>query len=70
MAEEVSTGGLVKFKYSGEKTPSLSDERRREIRNAYLRAEERKIREKRNKALWWILIALVIIGVVIIFFNV
>jgi UDP-N-acetylmuramyl pentapeptide phosphotransferase/UDP-N-acetylglucosamine-1-phosphate transferase len=65
MAEDVSTGGLVRFRYEKESESKLSDERRKEIREAYARADERKRREKRNRIIFWI-IGLVILLVVLL----
>jgi hypothetical protein len=55
MAEEVSTGGLVKFRYDKGGESNLSDEKKREIREAYAAADERKARERRNRILFWII---------------
>lgn len=63
MAEEVETGGLMRFRYSGEQA-RLSDRDKKEFEAAYQQADERKRREKaRRRALWigGIVIALVII---------
>jgi type VI protein secretion system component VasF len=55
MAEEVSTGGLMKFRYEKESESKLSDERKKEIREAYAQADERKRRERRNRIIFWII---------------
>lgn len=50
MAEEVSTGGLVKFRYNkdGEKS-KISDELKQDIQKGYEQFYARKARELRNK---------------------
>lgn len=65
MAEEVSTGGLVRFRYEKGASSGLSDARKKEIREAYARADERKRRERRNRIIFWI-IGLVILLVVLL----
>lgn len=62
MAEDVQTGGLMKFRHDGEYQPKLDDTRKQEIREAYAKADERKAREKRNKIIFWIVLAIVIIA--------
>lgn len=54
MGEDVETGGLMKFRYDKGSGRRMSDEERAEIRSAYLRAEERKARERRNRIIFWI----------------
>jgi len=54
MAEEVNTGGLHRFVRSRGEELKLDDERRKDIREAYARAEEREAREKRNRMIFWI----------------
>ena len=62
MTEEVSTGGLVRFRYGKDnKKSELSDEKKKEIAEAYAAAEERKEREKRNKMIMWIVIGLIVL---------
>ncbi len=53
MAEDVSTGGLIKFRYEKGNETRLSDEKKNEIRNAYAAAEERKRREKIRRIVFW-----------------
>ena len=55
MAEEVSTGGLVRFRYEKGRESELSKEKKKEIREAYAQADERKRRERRNRILFWII---------------
>ena len=63
MAEEVSTGGLVRFKYGKDSERSkLGEEQRNEIRGAYAAAERRKAMEKRNKIIIWVIIGLIILA--------
>ena len=61
MGEEVNTGGLVRFKYDKENQLKMGDEQKREIRDAYARADERKRKEMIMK---WII--LVIVGIIVI----
>jgi len=68
MAERVNTGGTIGFNYERGHGGRMSEGERREIADAYARADERKAREKRNKILFWIIgivIALGLIGLVI-----
>jgi len=64
MAEDVQTGGLMRFRYGKDSSSKLDDDRKREIREAYALADERKAREKRNRIIFWVLmlIALIILG--------
>ncbi len=64
MAEDVSTGGLMKFRYEKERESKLSDVRKKEIREAYARADERKKREKRNRIIFWII---GLVGLILLF---
>jgi cell division septal protein FtsQ len=64
MAEDVSTGGLIKFRYEKGNETRLSDEKKSEIRDAYAAAEERKRKERRNRILFWIIGILVGLGIV------
>lgn len=67
MAEEVNTGGTKIFRYSKSDSPKLRDEEKREIREAYARADERRRRESTRNWIIGILIALVILGILIYF---
>ena len=62
MAEEVETGGLMRFRYSGEQT-KLSEDKKKEIERAYQEADERKRREKQQKILFLILGILVLVTI-------
>tara|TARA_Y100000310_G_scaffold336250_1_gene420286 strand:- start:270 stop:482 length:213 start_codon:yes stop_codon:yes gene_type:complete len=62
MAERVQTGGVKSFDYSKRKQRKLVDSEKSEIRQAYMRAGERKQRERRNRILMWVIIALILIG--------
>jgi len=67
MAEDVQTGGLIKFRYGkGDSSPRLDEKRKRGIQDAYAQFHERKALEKRNKMIFWVLalIVLVILGFV------
>ena len=63
MAEEVNTGGLVRFRHDKDSEAKLSDAERNEIRLAYQKADERKRREKLTQWIIWIIVALVIVGI-------
>lgn len=62
MAEEVSTGGLVTFRYEKGEQPALGEEQKKEIRDAYAVADERKARERRNEIILWIIGAVLLAG--------
>ena len=64
MPEDVNTGGLHDFRYPKGYSPKASEQRKREIKEAYARAEERKRREKKNKMIMWIVIALIILVII------
>ena len=68
MPEDVQTGGLMKFRYDKDRKNELSEEKKREIREAYARADERKRREKKNKVIMWVVIALIVIAIVGFYF--
>ena len=61
MAESVQTGGLVKFDYSNGNSGKLDDERKRAIEEGYAAADERERKDKRNKIIWWVILALFLI---------
>lgn len=67
MAEDVSTGGLMRFRYGKDNSPRLDDNRKREIQEAYAQSYERKALEKRNRMIFWVLalIVLVVLGFVV-----
>jgi hypothetical protein len=62
MAEEVNTGGLIRFQYGKDSSAKLSDSERNEIRGAYARADERKRKERLKRWVIWIVIGLIVIG--------
>jgi len=66
MTEKVETGGLMSFRYSGDR-PKISESQREEIREAYEKHDERKRKERRNKIIGWILF-LVLVSIVVYFF--
>lgn len=71
MAEEVETGGLMRFRYSGEHA-KLSDKDKKDIEEAYRKADERKRREKKKKHIIWtisILILILLIAVSVYFLG-
>ena len=59
MAEEVETGGLMRFRYTGEQ-PKIKEEHKKEIEAAYVRADERKRKEKARKRIILILSILIL----------
>ncbi|MBM3232828.1 hypothetical protein FJZ18_01540 [Candidatus Pacearchaeota archaeon] len=61
MAEEVETGGLMRFRYSGEQA-KLSEKGKKDIEDAYKQADERKRKERRKRQALWILAILIIIS--------
>jgi len=61
MVETIETGGLMAFDYSSADTVEISEDDKKEIAEAYKKAEERKARAKKMK--WvWTLIAVLMIG--------
>jgi hypothetical protein len=62
MAEEVNTGGLMRFRHDKDSQDKLSDEERNDIREAYAKADERKRREKVQRVIIWMIIALIIVA--------
>ena len=63
MAERVNTGGLRDVVYPKGYEPKLGEQQRREIRGAYAAADERKARERRNRIIFWIVGAVVLLGI-------
>lgn len=61
MAEEVSTGGMMKFRYGKGSQGKLNEDDRRAIQRGYAEAEERKKRERKNRMIIWVIIALIIL---------
>lgn len=64
MAEEVETGGLMRFRYSGEQS-KLSEEKKKEIDAAYARADERKRKEKLRRRMLWIVGIIITIALIV-----
>lgn len=62
MAEKVSTGGNMTFNYDKGHAPKLDERGRREIEEAYARAEERKRKERRNRIILGVVIALIVVA--------
>ncbi|MEK6911087.1 MAG: hypothetical protein AABW82_04910 [Nanoarchaeota archaeon] len=72
MTENVETGGLMKFNYSKLDKQQASDRVKREIREAYEKAEIRKAEETKKMIIWWvvgIVLFILIIGLLIYFNN-
>ncbi|MEK6800886.1 MAG: hypothetical protein AABY10_04320 [Nanoarchaeota archaeon] len=63
MAENVSTGGLMQFRYSKENKYLLPPEQKREIEEAYEDYHNRKEREKKKKNLWIVIILIILLAV-------
>jgi len=63
MAEQVQTGGLMQFRYDKQKESDLDPERKYDIDLGYAEADERKRREKKNKIILWIVVALIIVAI-------
>ena len=62
MVENVSTGGLMRFRYAPEgRQQKLDAERRALIEQGYREAEERKQRERKNRLIFWIILFLILI---------
>ena len=69
MPERVNTGGVKSFDYSKLEDQKLSDNKKREIEDAYAKAAERKRREKRDRAVFWIIVILILIVLGILFLK-
>ncbi len=70
MAENVETGGLMKFNYGKLDKQQASDRIKREIREAYEKAEIRKAEDKKKIIIWWItgiVLFILIIGLLFYF---
>jgi len=64
MVEDVSTGGVMRFRYEkGEREQRLDSERKALIEAGYMAAEERKERERRRKQVFWIIIGGIILSI-------
>lgn len=70
MGEDVETGGLMKFRYERGHQAKLSEYDKNEIRDAYAKAYERKVQERRNRIIFWIvgLIGLMVASGLIYYF--
>lgn len=64
MAEEVNTGGLMRFKHDKGSEAKISESERNEIREAYARADERKRKEKLQRIIIWIIVTLIVVGAI------
>ena len=70
MAEQVQTGGVMSFHYSGAHKPQRIPEKdKRDIDIAYARADERKRRERRNRVIGWIIAVLLALILLFLFFR-
>lgn len=65
MAEEVNTGGLIRFVRKNEE--KIDKETENKIDEAYKRAEIRKAKERRNKIIW-VSIAIILLLILGYFF--
>lgn len=61
MAEDVSTGGLMKFRYGNSDKPKIDEGLKREIEEAYGKYYERRAREEKRRKIFWLLGGLVIL---------
>jgi predicted nucleic acid-binding Zn ribbon protein len=59
MNESIQTGGLKQFGYNSKLV--LDDERKKGIEDGYILAKERKKREERNRIIFWIVVAMIIL---------
>ncbi|MBU0907464.1 MAG: hypothetical protein KKD18_02400 [Nanoarchaeota archaeon] len=62
MAERVSTGGTMEFQYQKGHRPKPTKEFTIEIEEAYDRARIRKAKERRNRAIVWIVVIILILA--------
>ncbi len=61
MGEKVETGGVMRFDYSSSEQPKLSEERKREIEDAYERYYARRRWEKRKKFFLFVLVIVIVV---------
>lgn len=61
MAENVNTGGTIKFHYSKDYNPQFTKEEKQEIRDAYNQYYERKRKENRDKIIIYSAIVIIIL---------
>lgn len=61
MTEQVQTGGVMHFRYDKQSQSGLDPERRNAISEGYAQAERREEREKRNKLIFWIVLAIIVL---------
>jgi uncharacterized membrane protein YvbJ len=64
MSENVQTGGVMSFNYKKDDRKEASERVKREIREAYEKAEERKEKEKKRQIIIW---TIVLIAVIVLF---
>jgi hypothetical protein len=70
MAEEVQTGGIMRFRRIEEQQSELDPKRKKDIDMAYDAYYERRKEEKRRKRIFWIIgivILILILGIGIYF---
>lgn len=60
MAEDVSTGGLMKFRYGKADKPKIDEGLKREIEEAYGKYYERRASEEKRRKLLWRLLGIII----------
>jgi hypothetical protein len=63
MAEKVSTGGNMQFKYEKGHQPKMKEEERYEIQQAYNEYYDRKKREKRRRN--WLIVAAIVLIIIL-----
>ncbi len=72
MAENVETGGVMKFNYKGREEKRISEEMKRKIEEGYKEAGMRKAKEKRERAVFWlvgVLFLILLIGLTVYFLK-
>jgi len=71
MVERVETGGLMSFEYSGGERKKLGKKEQKEIKGAYDKYYERRVKEKRRKRIVWgvVIILLILILIFSLFFR-
>ncbi len=65
MVERIETGGLMTFDYSNADVGEISEGDKKEIAEAYRRAEERRKREKKMKWVWTLIAVLMVVLLII-----
>jgi t-SNARE complex subunit (syntaxin) len=64
MTEQVQTGGLMQFRYSGQTAEDNDFERKEAIQIGYGEYDERKRKNKRNKIIFFLILLLIIFVII------